>query len=89
MMDFSIKITPNAARNAVLGWKNEVLRISLMAPALDGKANKALLLFLSELVGCKRSEVEIVRGMRVRTKIIRFFAGDLRPLLQGKQEKLL
>ena len=41
-----LKITPNAPANAVLGETDGVIRLKLQAPAVEGKANAALVAFL-------------------------------------------
>ena len=43
-----LKITPNAPANAMLGETGGVIRLKLQAPAVEGKANAALVAFLAE-----------------------------------------
>ena len=40
------KIIPNAPRNEVTGWMGAALKVKIHAPALDGRANDALAVFL-------------------------------------------
>jgi uncharacterized protein YggU (UPF0235/DUF167 family) len=40
-----LKVTPNAPANAVLGESDGVIRLKLQAPAVEGKANAALVAF--------------------------------------------
>jgi len=35
-----IKVTPNAGRNGITGWRGGVLQIKIAAPPEKGKANK-------------------------------------------------
>lgn len=78
MATIRIKVMPNAKRDAFAGWLEAgdaeggpLLRVRLSAPPVDGKANKALLRFLSRELGVAKSELEIVRGERQRAKTIR------------------
>ena len=59
---------PNAKRSEVAGLHGNELKIRLHAPPVEGKANAALVEFLSELLGVPRSALEIVRGETGRTK---------------------
>ena len=43
----AIKVTPNAGRNEITGFKDGVLQVRIAAPPDKGKANKELIDFLS------------------------------------------
>lgn len=60
-----IKVIPNAKRNA---FKNG--KVYLTAPAVEGKANRALIIFLAEYYDVKRSRIKIIKGMKARNKVI-------------------
>jgi len=65
------------------------LRVRLIAPAADGKANEALIRFLAKTLGVPRSAVTIRRGERSREKLI-FIEADSLPepyLSMARQEK--
>ena len=66
-----LKTIPNAPRTAVAGWLGEVLRVKVHAPALEGRANDALLEFLAETLGVHRRAVTLVRGDKSRHKVVR------------------
>jgi len=54
--------------------------VRIKAPPVDGKANEALLAFLSKALSCPRSNIEIVRGETGRRKLIRLSAAAARAL---------
>jgi uncharacterized protein len=64
-----VRVTPNARTNAVAACGEEV-RLKIRAPAVEGKANAALIEYLSELTGVPRSKIRIKIGEKGRTKII-------------------
>ena len=66
----SIKVTPNAARNEIAGFADDVLRVKVAAPPVKGKANKELLSFLCRLLAVSKDRVDIVRGHTARNKLI-------------------
>jgi uncharacterized protein (TIGR00251 family) len=71
---FAVRVTPRASRTAIAGSFGEgseaALKIALQAPALEGRANAALIAFLADLLGTPRSAVEIAGGQHARMKMI-------------------
>lgn len=66
-----VKVIPNAKKNEIVGQLGDVLKIKLKAPAVEGKANAALVEFLAEKFGVKKNQVKIMAGLRSRQKIIK------------------
>ena len=66
-----LKAIPNAPRTAFAGWLGEALKVKIHAPALEGRANEALLDFLAEKLGVPRRAVTLVRGETSRHKVVR------------------
>jgi len=64
-------INPNAKRDEVGGEHGHVIRIKLRAPALEGKANAALLSFLATQLKIPQRAVLLARGQRSRDKLVR------------------
>ncbi len=65
-----LRVTPAAGRNALLGWQDDVLRLSVAAAAERGKANEAALRLLAAALGLPRGRLSIVRGQTSRQKVI-------------------
>jgi uncharacterized protein (TIGR00251 family) len=65
-----VKVTPNAGRNQIVGFKEGVLQVRVAAPPEKGKANKELIDFLAEELGIKKSAVLIIKGQTSRYKTI-------------------
>ncbi|HEV8713516.1 MAG TPA: DUF167 family protein [Candidatus Binatia bacterium] len=70
-VSFPVRVTPRARRNSVDGVHEGVLRVHLTAPPDQGKANAALIALLADLVGVRRSQVEILAGLANRNKVVR------------------
>ncbi len=64
------RVTPRASRNAIKGVREGVLEVSLGSPPVEGRANKALVEFLSRLLGVRKSAISIVGGERSRNKVV-------------------
>ncbi len=63
-------LTPGAKKNAIDGIYQGCLKIKVGSPPVDNKANKALINFLSDLLGIKKSKIEIVSGQKSRKKVL-------------------
>lgn len=68
---FKVKVQPGTTKNEMVGVQGDALKIKISAPPVKGKANKALIDFLAEKLGVKRSEIEIVSGHMSRVKKIK------------------
>lgn len=66
-----IWVQPGAKRTEVVGLHQENLKIRLQAPAVDNKANTALVNFVAALLGLKRSQVTLEAGHTSRGKTLR------------------
>lgn len=67
----AIRVTPRARRNEVAEVLNDgTIRIRLTAPPVEGKANKALIEFLSQILGVSKSRIAIVAGETGRDKLV-------------------
>jgi hypothetical protein len=65
-----VRLTPRSSRDAVLGLEAGVYRVKLTAPPVEGKANKALVSFLSKLLRVPKGALAIVSGERSREKTL-------------------
>ena len=68
-MKIALKVMPGAKKKL---WKEEgdQIKVYLTAPAVDNKANAALVKFISERFLVKQSAVEILQGHKSRHKVI-------------------
>lgn len=70
-----MRVSPRASRTGVVGLAGEgadaVLKIALSAPPIEGKANAALIVYLSDVLGVARSQVEVIAGGHSRNKLVR------------------
>jgi hypothetical protein len=65
---FAVKIHPHAKKNAITGELGDTLKMSLTAPAVEGRA---CIEFLANLLKVPRSSVTIASGQTSRRKVIR------------------
>lgn len=65
-----VRVTPNARKNTVVSWTEDEIRLKIKAPAVEGKANAALIEYLSELTDVSRSKIQLKAGEKSRIKLI-------------------
>jgi uncharacterized protein (TIGR00251 family) len=70
-----VKVIPGARKNNIEESEG-LYRVYLTAPPVDGKANKALINFLAEHFGRRKSEIEIIKGLKSRMKTIKIGANS-------------
>ncbi|MCD6472035.1 YggU family protein [Candidatus Aerophobetes bacterium] len=78
---FKVKVQPKASKNGIAGLYQDSLKIRLTAPPVEGKANKALIDFLSGWLGVKKSRLKIVSGHLSKIKLIEV-VGEEKDLIQ-------
>lgn len=75
----SIRVIPRAKKCEISElMQDDTIKIRLTAPPVDGKANLALVDFLSDILGIPSSRIELVSGSKGRNK---------RVLINGMDEK--
>jgi hypothetical protein len=68
-MKLNIKVIPNAKQNKLVEEPGRV-KVYLTAPAVEGKANEALIEFLAEHFKTKKNKISIIRGIKSREKVV-------------------
>jgi hypothetical protein len=71
MATLRFHIVPNAKLDQVAGEHGGAIKIKLRATAVEGKANAALITFLTDCLHVSAREIVLVRGQRSRDKVIR------------------
>lgn len=74
-MKLALKVVPNARKSEAAGWEDDpragrVLKLRIAAPPVEGKANRAVILFLAEWLDIPRSAVSLLRGESARLKVV-------------------
>lgn len=65
-----LRIVPNAKRDEVVGEYGDAVKIKVAAPAVEGKANEALLVFVAEKTGIHRRDITLIAGEKSRDKVV-------------------
>lgn len=63
-----VRVQPGAKRSEFAGVLDGRLRVRLAAPAVENKANRALLAFVAKALGLRAAKVRLVSGETGRLK---------------------
>ena len=58
----AVKVVPRAAKDEIVGWLDQALKVRVAAPPQDGRANRALEQLLAAALGLKKSAVVVAAG---------------------------
>jgi uncharacterized protein len=68
VLSISVHAQPGAKRTGVAGLHGDALKIRVAAPALEDRANAALIEFVAERLGVAKRDVTIASGGKSREK---------------------
>ena len=67
---FTIQVLPRSSKCEVVGVQGDYMKIKIIAPPVDGRANEECLRFLADVLGVKKAQVSIVGGLKARKKTV-------------------
>lgn len=67
-LELSVYLQPGASKDEIIGVQGDYLKIKIMAPPIDGKANNYLCGFLAKYFAVSQSCVGLMQGSRSRYK---------------------
>ena len=79
-----VRVQPRASKDEIAGEMGGALKVRLQAPAVQNRANDALIEYLAQLLKTPKSAVRILSGDRSRTKRI-----EIRGVTRQQLETLL
>ncbi len=83
-----VRVQPKATRSEIAGWYGDALKVRTTAPAVAGKANRAVAEMLARVLGIPRTTVSIARGHGSRDKLMEIVGID-EPELMRRLEDLV
>ncbi len=67
-----VHVTPRGSKNEITGWRGDVVCIKVTAPPVEGAANAAAVVdFLADALGIRKSQVALVKGEKSREKTLK------------------
>ena len=71
---FHIRVLPRSSRNELAGIQDNVLKLKITAPPVEGKANQECIRLLSDRLGIRKNQITIKAGHKSKSKTI-FISG--------------
>ena len=68
-----VKIAPGSSKNKIIGVYNDSLKITIIAPPVEGKANKKCIAYLAKYFDIAKSKIEIISGKNSKNKLIKIY----------------
>ena len=81
-LTLTVRKQPRASTDEIAGSIEGALKIRLRAPAVENRANEALVQFLADILKTSKSAVRIRRGEQSRTKHVEL-SGVTRQQIEG------
>ncbi len=69
-MKLHIKVIPSSSKDYIAGWLEDTLKVKVKAPPDKGKANKAVIKMLEQLLLLPKGSINIKSGLTSSRKII-------------------
>jgi uncharacterized protein YggU (UPF0235/DUF167 family) len=66
----SVKVTPGASRDAVVGWLGDAVKVAVREPAERGRANAAVERLLATVLGLPAASVRVAAGGASPRKVV-------------------
>jgi uncharacterized protein (TIGR00251 family) len=74
-LTLTLHVQPGSRKSGIGGTHGDALKIRIAAPAVENRANAALIDFLSEMLGVPKSAIAIRRGATGRRKVLEIAGG--------------
>ena len=75
----NLKISPNAKKNEIIK-DGDIIKVKITAQPIDGKANKALVEYLSKNFKIPKTSIKILKGETSKDKTVLFETTDAEKL---------
>jgi hypothetical protein len=62
-MILEVKVIPQSRENALVEFKEGVLKIKIKGTPVKGKVNENLIKFLAEILGVSKTQIRIISGL--------------------------
>jgi uncharacterized protein (TIGR00251 family) len=78
-LSLTLHVQPGAKRSEIAGLHGEALKVRLAAPPVEGRANEALLKFISSLFAVPLRDTELKQGAQSRHKVVTVTGSRIEP----------
>ena len=73
----AVRVIPRSQKSGIVEIMNDgVIKIRIVSPPIEGKANDELIKVISKTIKCKKSDIEIISGLSAKTKVVAIYGFD-------------
>ena len=69
-------VLPRSSKSEIIGVYDDLLKVKISSPPVDGKANENCIKYFSKLFKIPRSNISIVKGDRSKKKKLKIVSAD-------------
>ena len=73
---FQIKVSANSKKNSI-DFEADFIKLKISKPAVDGKANKEIINYLSDILNLPKNNIKILNGEKSSLKMLLFMPKTL------------
>ncbi|MEI7590854.1 MAG: DUF167 domain-containing protein [Deltaproteobacteria bacterium] len=81
-----VQVLPRASRSEVVGVRDGAIKIKLSSPPIEGKANEECIALIGKAFGIRKSNIEIISGLKGRKKSILLYGAKQKDIERYFQE---
>ena len=81
-LTLKLKVVPSSSKDSIEGWLDDRLKIKVMAPPENGKANKAVLRLLQKSLSLDKASITLASGSASRHKTVVIESDDRAIILE-------
>lgn len=74
-LTLALHVQPGAKKSEITGLHGDALKVRIAAPAVENRANGALVEFLAEVLGVPKAAISIRQGATGRRKVVEIVGG--------------
>ena len=70
-LTIKIKVEPRSSKSEIVGPHGDGLKVKLISPPVEGKANKELIILLSKDLKIPKKNIKIISGQSSKNKVVK------------------
>ena len=83
-----LRVQPRSARERVVGWHGDAIKVQVSAPPVEGAANLAVVDLIAAWLDLPRAAVRLVQGQTGRDKVVEIVSDDPAALARRIEQAL-
>jgi uncharacterized protein (TIGR00251 family) len=65
---FNVRVVPKSSKNLLCAMSEDVIKLKITAPPVDGKANAACIKYFADILCVPKNQIALISGLKSKTK---------------------